>query len=86
MPVERWLGMVKLQLALAVGFCYAIALYLNQSALHSLVPLAVIPLWILIALRCASAYAVLLFLAFYLPQLRVWLRDQVRRIIESEDW
>ena len=78
--------MVKLQLAFVVGFCYAIALYLNQSALHSLVPLAVIPLWILIALRCASAYAVLLFLAFYLPQLRVWLRDQVRRIVESEDW
>jgi hypothetical protein len=78
--------MVKLQLAFAVGFCYAIALYFNQSALHSLVPLAVIPLWVLIALRCASGYVLLLFLAYYLPQLRIWLAGQVRRIVESEDW
>lgn len=86
MPVERWLGMVKLELALAVGFCYVIALWFNQGALHSSVPLAVIPLWVLIALRCASAYVLLLFLAFYLPQLRIWLAGWVRRIVESEDW
>lgn len=78
--------MVKLQLAFAVGFVYAVVLWLYQGALHSSVALLVVPLWFLIALRCASAYALLLFLAYYLPQLRVWLLGQVRRIVEQEDW
>jgi hypothetical protein len=77
--------MIKLELALVVGFCYAVALYLHQGALHSSVPLLVVPLWFLIALRCASAYAALLFLARYLPQLRIWLLVRVRRIVESEE-
>jgi hypothetical protein len=78
--------MVKLELALAVGFCYVIALYLNQGALQSSVPLLSAPLWIVIAMRCASAYGALLFLAYYLPLLRAWLLDQARAIVESEDW
>ena len=78
--------MVKLRLAFVVGFCYAVALWFYQSDLHSLVPLLSVPLWALIALRCASAYAALLFLAYYLPQLRAWLLGQVRAIVESEDW
>ena len=78
--------MVKLQLALAVGFGYVIALYLNQSALQSPVPLLVVPLWLLIALRCAGAYGALLFLAYYMPYLREWLLGQVRGIVEREDW
>ena len=78
--------MVKLTLAFAVGSCYAVALYLNQGALHSSVPLLSVPLWFLLALRCASAYGVLLFLARYLPQLRIWLAGCLRRIAESEEW
>jgi hypothetical protein len=78
--------MVKLQLAFVVGFCYVIALWFYQGDLHSLVPLLSVPLWVLIALRCASAYAALLFLAFYLPQLRVWLLGWIRQLVESEEW
>lgn len=78
--------MVKLTLAFAVGFVYVVAIYIFQASLHSSVALFVVPLWLLIALRCASAYALLLFLAYYLPQLRLWLLGQVRRIVESEDW
>ena len=78
--------MVKLQLAFAVGFVYVVALWIYQASLHSSVALVVLPLWVLIALRCASAYVVLLFLAYYLPQLRLWLLGQVRRVVEQEDW
>jgi hypothetical protein len=77
---------VKLQLAFAVGFVYVVALWFYQSDLHSSVALVVLPLWFLIALRCASAYGLLVFLAYYLPQLRVWLLRQVRGIVEREDW
>lgn len=78
--------MVKLQLAFAVGFVYVVVLWLYQASLHSSVALLVVPLWLLLALRCASAYVLLLFLAYYLPQLRLWLLGQVRRIVESEEW
>jgi len=78
--------MVKLQLAFAVGFGYVVALWFYQSDLHSSVALVVAPLWFVIALRCASAYGLLLFLAFYLPLLREWLLGQVRGIVEREDW
>jgi len=78
--------MVKLTLAFAVGFAYVAALWIYQGDLHSSVPLLVVPLWFLIALRCASAYGLLLFLAYYLPSLREWLLGQVRGIVEREDW
>jgi hypothetical protein len=78
--------MVKLQLAFAVGFAYVVALWFYQSDLHFSVVLVVLPLWVLIAFRCVSAYVLLLFLAYYLPQMRLWLLDQVRRIAEQEDW
>lgn len=78
--------MVKLTLAFAVGFVYVVVLWLYQSDLHSSISLLVLPLWLLIAVRCCAAYVLLLFLAYYLPQLRLWLLGQVRRIVESEDW
>jgi len=78
--------MVKLTLAFAVGFAYVAALWIYESDLQSSVPLLVVPLWFLIALRCAGAYGLLLFLAYYLPSLREWLLALVRGIAEREDW
>jgi hypothetical protein len=77
--------MVKLQLAFVVGFCYVVSLWFYRDDLHASVAV-VLPFWLAIALRGASFYALLLYLACYLPQLRVWLLDQVRRIVESEEW
>jgi hypothetical protein len=73
-------------LAFGVGFCYVVALWVNQSLLQSSVPLLVVPLWFSIALRCAGAYVALLFAARYLPELRIWLARSVADVIESEDW
>lgn len=78
--------MVKLTLVFPVAFAYVAALWFYQSDLHSSVALLVAPLWFVIALRCASAYGLLLFLAYYLPSLREWLLGQVRGIVEREDW
>lgn len=77
--------MVKLFLAWVVGFGYVWCLWFNQSSLGSSVALVSVPLWVALLLRAGSFYALLLFLAVYAPGLRLWLLDQVRQVIESED-
>jgi hypothetical protein len=76
---------VKLHLAFLVGFGYVWALWFNQGALHSSVPLVVLPLWLWLILRAASFWGLLVFLAYYTPALRLWLLGLVRQLIESED-
>lgn len=76
--------MVKLTLAFPVGFCYVWALYFNQAELHSLVALVSVPLWVALALRAASFWVLLVFAAWYAPAAKLWLLDQVRTVVESE--
>jgi hypothetical protein len=76
---------VKLQLLFVVGFGYVWALWFNQGDLHSSVPLVVLPLWIYIAVRAAGFYVLLLFLAHYLPGLRLWLVELVWSVVEGEE-
>jgi hypothetical protein len=76
---------VKMTLAFPVGFVYVWALWFYQSDLHSSVALVSVPLWIALALRAASFYGLLVFLAVYAPVLREWLLAWVRQVVESED-
>lgn len=77
--------MVKLTLAFAVGSCYVVALWLYRSDLQTSVSV-VLPFWFALLLRAGSFFALLLYLAYYLPRLRLWLLGQVQDVIESEDW
>jgi hypothetical protein len=76
--------MVKLQLLFPVGFCYVWALWFFQGDLHSSVVLVSLPLWLVLAARAAGFYALLLFAAWYAPQLRLWLCELVCQVVESE--
>lgn len=77
--------MVRLTLAFPVGFCYVWALYFNQAALHSSVPLVSVPLWVALALRAISFWGLLVFAAWYAPAAKLWLLGLVRDVVESED-
>ena len=85
MPAERWPIVVRLQLAFVVGFCYLVALWLHQDELYTSVPVLV-PFWFALLLRAGGFFALLLYLAYYLPKLRIWLLDLVLQVVESEDW
>lgn len=76
--------MVKLTLAFPVGFVYVWCLWFNQGDLHSSVALVSVPLWLALALRAASFWALLVFLSFYAPACRLWLLGLVRQVVESE--
>jgi len=77
--------MRKFQLAFLVVFGYVWALWFNQADLHSSVSI-VLPLWFALALRAASYYGLLVYLAYYLPSVRLWLLGLVRQVVESEHW
>ena len=77
--------MRKLELAMFVGFGYVCALWLYRVELHTSVSI-ILPLWLALALRAASYYALLLYLAYYMPSVRRWLLGLVRQVVESEDW